>query len=145
MYESRKLEKAFIEALNFDETDDNLDHVLSFRTGREIDLFNKIQSNYFQSNVATIPKIIEAYNNSNSSGNRMRNDKELDNILSTEPFTSICTMKLEAGIVEFHINDEEIKSKKTETKQDNETINENTKNKSENKKIDSKLPLKLQI
>ena len=45
----------------------------------------------------------------------------------TEPFTSICTMKLEAGIVEFHINDEEIKSKKTETKQDNETINENTK------------------
>ena len=81
LYESRKLEKAFIEALNFDETDDNLDHV-PFRTGREIDLFNKIQSNYFQSNVATIPKIIEAYNNSNSSGNRMRNDKELDNILS---------------------------------------------------------------
>ena len=36
--------------------------------------------------------------------------------------------------VEFHINDEEIKSKKTETKQDNETINENTRNKSENKK-----------
>ena len=35
LYQSRKLEKAFIEALNFDEADDNLTHVLSFRTGRD--------------------------------------------------------------------------------------------------------------
>lgn len=106
----RKLEQSFVNELNFDSENDNLRHVISFGCGKEIDLWRKICTDYFQSSVVIIPKLIEAYNQSQSSGRSITNDEQLKQILSKNPFSKVCTVKLEAGIVEISIEKQSIQT-----------------------------------
>ena len=96
-----KLEQSFVDELNFDSKNDNLREIILFDCGKEIDLWKKICTDYFQSSVVIIPKLIEAYNQSQSSGRNITNEEQLKQILSKNPFSECCKVKLEAGIVEI--------------------------------------------
>lgn len=100
----RKLEQSFVDELNFDLENDNLGHVISFGNGKEIDLWKKICNDHFQSSVVIIPKLIEAYNQSQSSGRNITNEEQLKQILTKSPFSKHCTIKIEAGIVEINLD-----------------------------------------